>query len=160
MSNPFDEDVDLLEDGSSVQNVVFRTQFIEKVIDLEQFDDVETKIIKERNEEIRQLEEDTTHLAEIQRLFSMHIAEQAEGLDQACENTKEIETDVHEATVHLEDAYKATDYGGWKYVPTLATLGITVSGLAVCVFHPFIGIPTVLGGLGGSVLTFKKFVNK
>ena len=56
------------------------------VVDEAEENDVDLAIVEERNQEIRQIEQDTSIIAEIMGHLSFLVSEQGETLDDAAEN--------------------------------------------------------------------------
>lgn len=117
-------------------------------------EDVDTRLIRARNQEIRQLEEDIVCLNDIFRDLALLVGEQGEQFDiadsqiiAAVENTSEGAESLKQAEEHSIKA----NAGGWLLKGTLAFSGITVGGIGLTLISPVLGAVTVGAGITGIV---------
>jgi len=114
-------------------------------------DEVEMEIIRERNEEIQQIEIDTTSLAEIMQSLSVFIHDQGQQLEEAAISIHNAEIHVNEAVQHLKQAES------WviKTRDLLFDTGTIVAGVGLGSLGffggPIVGVPCVAGGLAAAI---------
>jgi len=120
-----------------------------------EFDDIDYKIIEERNTEIQKLSKDMQDLSDIMTDLSVMINDQGESIETSVNNVEHTEIVIHEAVENLEKT--------GKYINTTRKLYrnmvIVTSGLGIGAIGflggPVIGAITVLsGGVIGSGIAF------
>ena len=97
-------------------------------------DDIDSAIIRTRNEEIRQIEEDVICLNDIFRDLALMVNDQGEQIDLAAEQTQQ-------AVI------------GMLLKGALVFSGITVGGIGLAIISPIAGILTAGAGITGIVTT-------
>lgn len=112
--------------------------------------DVEANIIKERNEDIKQITNDVSILSEIFQTIQHMIQEQGIDINFASKNIENTEIQTAEGVKHLEKAEHHQ-----KQTKNVRDAGIIVSGAAIgsvgWIGGPIIGVPTTAVGVGLSV---------
>lgn len=113
-------------------------------------EEVNTNIIKERNEAIKQISNDVGILSEIFQTIQHMIHEQGFELNLVSTNIENTEQQTAEGVKHLENAENLS-----KETKSVRDAGIIVSGAALgsvgWIGGPFIGVPTTAVGVGLSV---------
>lgn len=118
------------------------------------FDEVDVAIIKERNEEIENIEQDILMISEISNDMGVLIHEQGEMIDVAIEK-------LDSATIHVNEAKEVLEKTEEIHKNTMgtlfdaATLALTIGAGAFGFFSgPIVGIPTLLVGavVGGGIV--------
>jgi hypothetical protein len=121
-------------------------------------DQVDIKILHERNKEIRTIEEDTMSISEIMQSLSLMIHDQGENLEIASAH-------VDNAVENSEDAVISLDKSlSWvvnmRGLIVDATTIVAGSGLGALGFigGPVVGVPTFIGGLvtAASVIVIRR----
>lgn len=119
------------------------------------YSDVEEKIIRERNLEIRQIERDIEDLAEIQKDLSFYVFEQGEQINLCAENVNIVEKNTEEALSNLEKAEEHVNRGRQLLRDIVIVSSSAGLGSLGFLGGPFIGIGTLLvTTLAGSGVVF------
>ena len=124
----------------------------EKDFAIQQMDDEEVKanILRERNEEIKQITNDVSILSEIFQTIQHMIHDQGLDLNIVSKSIENTEVQTSEAVNHLE---KADNHQ--KQTKSVRDAGIIVSGAAIgsvgWIGGPIIGVPTTAAGVAISV---------
>lgn len=121
---------------------------------LRQYNDtVNDLIIRDRNGEIKQLENDLELIAEIQQDLALMIHIQGESIDLAAENAEKAEITVNEATKHIEQAATIQKKTNKLFIGGLLTAaGVAVSGGLVAIASPLAGALIAGGGIVSGVV--------
>lgn len=111
---------------------------------------VSLAIIRERNQELLEIAQETSMLSEIMSALSEMLHGQGERLDL-------VETQVENAVVHIEEAAEHLAHASdWKTKTRLLLLDVstivagTGAGCLGFIGGPWIGVPLVLGGIVAS----------
>ena len=112
-------------------------------------EDVEAVIIRDKNIEIKQLEQDMMCLNDIFRDLALMVNDQGEHLTIAERQTEEAVVKTEEGVEKLKQAEEYSVNArrrGWLLKGALVFSGITVGGIGLTAMNPVIGILT--GGIG------------
>ena len=119
---------------------------------------IDEEIIRERNQEVSQIEKEMTEISEIMTDLSLMIGEQGEGIQLSAENIDHAKEEVEESVIHLEESVKYTDKR--KQLIKNAVLIFTGLSLGVLGFiaGPIVGAITLVTGTatGGTIAFLTK----
>lgn len=114
------------------------------------FDLVDFEIVKERNQEIQELEQDISNVAEINTSLASMIFEQGEQIDFAAESIETAEINIKEAVRHIEVAHDHTKNSRGLIFDACSFVAGTGLGAIGFISGPFVGVPTLLAGVAVS----------
>jgi len=129
---------------------------MEKQIQLQELEwfedeeDINTMIVRTRNEEMKQLEQDMGSLNDIFRELACLVGEQGEDLNIATKQIDVTAINTEEGVEHLKQAEeysKVVRSRGWLLKGALAFSGITVGGICLTIISPIGGIFTAGAGI-------------
>ena len=120
-------------------------------IELEQDDDVAEAIIRERNKEIQELEQDLSDLSESMEIIASLLQEQGEELDIAENNTENSVIAVEEAAITISKlpTKKEKLIRGLKIAGTATVSGIVLGGIGFLTYGIGTAIIATSVGVGG-----------
>lgn len=125
---------------------------------IHRLDEVDLAILKERQEELRKIEEDTLSISEIMNSLSSLLCEQGENLDLATEHVESSVTATSDAVISLDNALVWQSKMRGLLVD--ATTVLTGSGLGALGFigGPVVGVPSLIAGLvtAASVIAIRR----
>lgn len=118
--------------------------------------ELDEAIMRERNEEIKIIEQDMVMLNDIFRDLAVLVVGQGEDIDRAAEHVEEAVVATEEGVQHLEQAEvhaAAARRRGMLLKGALVFSGITVGGIGLAVLSPVAGLLTAGAGITGIVTT-------
>ena len=117
--------------------------------------EINQKIIEERNIEVQKIAEDMEHISDINLSLRELVYEQSESIEQAVENVSQAEQNVFDATEHLQQAeeyQKRSIFKGIFAKGALVSTGVTGAGAAAgFLLNPLAGGVAVIVGISGVV---------
>ena len=134
-----------------------RLSFFDSDDDEEQ--NVQTKIMHERNHEIQQIEQDLVDLSEISVELAVMVDDQGESIDTAEQHTTEAVESTADGVQNLEQANVFTNKFRSRLIMG-TSVGVAVTGGVLALFaSPIIGLGIGLigaAGIAGGALRFRK----
>jgi len=123
---------------------------------------VEEEIIQENNEDVRTFTQDLEMLKDIFLDCAHLIFGQGSSLQTAEENIERALQDTETATENLEESEKLTKHGRGRLFDICVLVGGVGLGTLGWIGGPWIGIPTMVAGLGlsGSVVLARNKLQK
>ena len=115
-------------------------------------DEIDRRIIAERNTSITQLHQDIEHIAEISKHMATLVAVQGEELDDANQHLDDVEETSSQAHEYLQEAETITENirGLFKKGILLSSSVTGISAMGM-ILNPIIGGIGVIIGIGGIV---------
>jgi hypothetical protein len=114
-------------------------------------DDYDLFLLRERNEEIQEIESDMIHLQSMMQTFSTLIFNQGADIDIVAENVEETVVNVEEGTIALEQAVDWKSKSRNLAIDAGTILGGLCLGSMGFLATPMVGVPTLVAGLVGAV---------
>lgn len=111
--------------------------------EFQELQEVDLEIIRNRNEDIKELESQMTDLAEIFRDLSVIVHEQGEQIDVSAMNVEHASENIVIAERHLEEALVIqTKVQSFYWKGALLFGGVALGGVGLAFFVPIAGIVT------------------
>lgn len=147
----YDDDFDVGEGvGESVSKCVGEGEGVDV--------DVNELIMSQRKNEIKSIEEECLALNEIIKDLAIMTNDQTETIETAAQNVENTVEHIEEGVQHLEQADELNSNSIKKkltWTGVLGSVGTIVGGCVLSAFHPFIGVPIIVVGIGGLGTTIK-----
>lgn len=146
--------------NKSIYNPVNYTNDLLIIEQLHNYNTINELILKERNNEIIQLETDIELLAEIQKDLALLVDTQGESIEQIAANMENIEITVNEGTENLKKASITHKKTNKLFIGSLLTAaGVAIGGSLVAIASPLAGgIIAGSGIISGVVIIVVKAV--
>jgi hypothetical protein len=145
----------LLKECTTTDNAEFEMEVVQDT-------EIDHKIIMETNKEMGTLSKDLILLKELFQDCAALVFNQGEKVDQIEENITNAVEDVEKGTENLKVAEKYKKHGRGRLFDICVLLGGTGLGALGLLGGPWIGIPTLMAGLGvsGSVIIARNKIKK
>lgn len=145
----------MIEKNSTNRKFRNRYLYIKKMYKLEILEEVESRIIEERNKECKEIERDVTTLNEIMFDLSHMLGEQGQSIEMCVTHVEDTKENIEEAVIHLE---KSVEYDNQnkKIIKSVVLVagGLSLGALGF-IAGPLIGIATLLtGAVTGTGIAF------